>query len=125
MLQFIASIGGVIPGLFGKRLSFGAAKVAGFATLAILALAVISLGKCAYDASVIDKYQTEQAAKSRESERRANRIDASEDAKEIELQDKLGDAADEARRADPAGASQPVGPVTKSYYDTIRKEQDK
>lgn len=63
MLAFIASIGSLIPGLFGKQLSYKVAKIAGFAILGVLLLAVLSLGKCAYDASVVNKYKADQQAK--------------------------------------------------------------
>ena len=127
MLPFIATIGGFIPGLFGKQLSFKAAKIAGFATLAVLLVAILSLGKCAYDASVINKHETEQRAKQAEetleAERRANAEELARQLDEAETQGRLDAATTEAAKADPEGAAKPVGPVTKSYYDTLRKEQ--
>lgn len=129
MLSTIASIGAFIPGLFGKQLSFKAAKIAGFASLAVLLLAVLSLGKCAYDASVVNEYKTEQRAKEAEAtleaERRANAEELARQLDEAARQGRLDAATAEAKRADPAGAAKPVGPVTKSYYDTLRKEQGK
>lgn len=129
MLSLIASIGAFIPGLFGKQLSFKAAKIAGFVSLAVLLVAVLSLGKCAYDASVVNKYKTEQRAKEAkatlDAERRANAEALARQLDEAERQGRLDAATAEAAKADPTGAAKPVGPVTKSYYDTLRKEQGK
>lgn len=127
MLPFIASIGAFVPGLFGKKLSFKAAKIAGIATLAVLLVAILSLGKCAYDASVVNEYKVEQRAKQAEetleAERRANAEEMARQLDEAETQGRLDAATNEAAKADPTGAAKPVGPVTKSYYDTLRKEK--
>jgi hypothetical protein len=61
-MSLIASIGAFLPALLGKELSYKAARIAGFITLAILLVAVLSLGKCAYDASVIEQHETEREA---------------------------------------------------------------
>lgn len=126
MLSFIASLGSFIPGLLGKELSFKAAKISGFVTLGILLVAILSVGRCAYDASVVNKYKTEQAAKQAqatlEAERRANEAEIARRIDEAARRARLDTATAEAAKADPAGAAKPVGPVTKAYYDTLRKE---
>ena len=126
MLSLIASIGGFIPGLFGKELSLKAAKISGFVTLAVLFVAVLSVGRCAYDASVVNKYKSEQAAKQAretlEAERRANQAEIARQLDEAARKGRLDAATAEAAKADPSGAAKPVGPVTKAYYDTLRKE---
>lgn len=71
MLPLIATIGGFIPGLFGKKLSFKAAKVAGFVTLAVLLVAILSIGKCSYDRSVIAKHDAEIEAKASKAREKA------------------------------------------------------
>lgn len=59
-MALIASIGAFLPSLIGKELSYKTARIAGFITLALLLIATLSLGKCAYDASVIEQYETER-----------------------------------------------------------------
>lgn len=63
MIGFIATIGQFIPGLFGKKLAYQTAKAAGIGVLIIFLIAILSLGKCAYDKSVVNGYKAEQAAK--------------------------------------------------------------
>lgn len=63
MLAFIASVGSFIPGLFGKKISFGAAKVLGGVILVFLLFALLSVGKCAYDKSVIEEHETAREVK--------------------------------------------------------------
>lgn len=90
-MSLIASIGAFLPGLLGKELSYKAARIAGFITLGMLLLAVLSLGKCAYDASVIEGHENErelEAADARETASEQRVEDAIENAKnEEELKD--------------------------------------
>lgn len=68
-MALIASIGAFLPGLIGKELSYKTARIAGFITLGLVLIAVLSLGKCAYDASVIERHKHERevaAGKARE-----------------------------------------------------------
>jgi len=62
-MSLILSIGAFLPGLFGKQVSEKVAKVLGFIALGLLLIAVLSLGKCAYDASVIEQHETEREVK--------------------------------------------------------------
>lgn len=127
MLAFIASIGSFIPGLFGKDLSLKAAKIAGFAILALLLAATLSLGKCAYDASVVNNYEVKhdaQAAKQTlDADRAADAAMENKAAQFDETQAKLEQVTAEAAKADPVGAAKTVGPVTSSYYDELRKKE--
>ena len=123
MMALIATIGGFIPGLFGKQISFKMAKVAGFVILAFGVLAILSLGRCAYDQSVIDEHETEERAESAEaaleSERQANLQTEAEIADLKHESDALKAAAEKAERAEPEKARAAVGPVSQSYYDNL------
>lgn len=63
MMSLIASLGALVPGLFGKNISYKAAKVAGWVVIAVLALLILGTGKCLYDRSVIDKHEAKIEAK--------------------------------------------------------------
>ena len=90
-MSLIMSIGAFLPGLFGKEVSQKAAKVLGIVTLSLLLIAVLSLGKCAYDASIIEQHEQErevQAGQAREEAANQRIDDALKNAKsEKELQD--------------------------------------
>lgn len=127
MLQVVASIGAFIPGLFNKTLSYKAAKAAGFAIIALLVLALLVGAKYAYDLSVVNAYKAEVATQARAKRVKAEAAaDAEAEADKLKLKQveaKLEAAATEAVKADPTGAAKTVGPVTQSYYDTLRKEK--
>lgn len=128
-MSLIMSIGAFLPGLFGKQVSEKVAKVLGFVALGLLLIAVLSLGKCAYDASVIEQHESAERARKAQKQLDADRAadKATEDqARELaETQQALEDAQAEAARRDPEGAAKPVGPVTESYYDTLRKKENR
>lgn len=71
MLKLIASIGSFVPSLFGFNLSFKAAKIAGFITLVILLVVALSLGKLAYDKSVVNKHEVAREAAATEAREEA------------------------------------------------------
>lgn len=128
-MSLIASIGAFLPGLFGKEVSYKAARILGFVALGLLLLAVLSLGKCAYDASVIEKHESEdravKAEKQLEADRKADE-ETAQQARDLEqTQKELEQAQAEAAKADPAGAAGQVGPVSQSYYDTLRKKENR
>lgn len=131
MVSLLITVGRFIPGLFGKKIGEKIAKVIGLIVLFVALMAILSLGRCAYDKSVINTYQTERDAESAEVQLEAQRqADAEEDKRLAEFdrqQDTLDLATAEAERKDPVAAAQPVGPVTKSYYDNLprRKESPK
>jgi uncharacterized protein HemX len=128
-MPLIMSIGAFLPGLFGKQVSEKVAKVLGIVTLGLLLIAVLGLGKCAYDASIIEQHETAERARKAEKQLEADR--AADQATEqqardlVETQQELEEAQAEAARRDPEGAAKPVGPVTESYYDTLRKKENR
>lgn len=129
MLPFILSIGNLVPGLFGKKLSDRFAKIVGIGLLVALAVAVLSVGKCAYDASVVNRYEqqheaeAEAAKKQLQADRDADEAVANQAAELADTQKKLDEATREAAQRDPEGAAKTVGPVTESYYETLRKKE--
>lgn len=127
-MPLIASIGAFLPGLFGKQVSEKVAKVLGFIALGLLLIAVLSLGKCAYDASIIEQHESadraEKAERQLDAERRADE-EAEATASELaETKADLDAATAEAARRDPEGAAKEVGPVSQSYYDTLRRQKE-
>lgn len=126
-MTIIMAIGAWLPGLFGKQLSQRMTKALGVILLILGALVFLSLGKCAYDASLIAKHEAAENARKAEAQLAADRAADAATAKQIaeaaETQKALEQAQAEAARKDPVGAAQPVGPVTQSYYDTLRKEK--
>ncbi len=128
-MSLIMSIGAFLPGLFGKQVSEKVAKVLGIVSLGLLLIAVLSLGKCAYDASVIEKHESAERARKAEKQLEADRaadLATEQQARDLaETQQELEEAQAEAARRDPEGAAKPVGPVTESYYDTLRKKENR
>lgn len=129
MLQIIASIGAFVPGLFGKKLAFKTAKIVGFVILGIAALAIVKLGFWAYDRSVIEQHESEQRAKAAETTLEADRKadeEAAATASELaETKAELDRATAEAAKAHPTEAAKEIGPVSQSYYDTLRKKENR
>lgn len=122
-MGFLISLGALVPGFFGKRISDRLAKGIGIAIFAILLAVVLAVGKCSYDASVIETHEAAQKAKDAEAITGADRdadnaVAPQEEAFQNEQQE-IGAAMTEAKRADPKGAASTVGPVTRSYYDTL------
>lgn len=128
-MSLIMSIGAFLPGLFGKQVSEKVAKVLGIIALGLLLIAVLGLGKCAYDASIIEQHESAERARKAQKQLEADR--AADQATEqqardlVETQQQLEEAQAEAARRDPEGAAKPVGPVTESYYDTLRKKENR
>ena len=127
MLSLIASIGAFIPGLFGKQISFKAAKIAGIGLLLVAAVAIFSLAKWSYDRSVINQYSAEAEAtalgKELDAQRKADEEAAAQATELAQTHEALDRAGIEAARQNPSQAAQPVGPVSKSYYDTLRHKE--
>lgn len=123
MWALVATIGGFIPGLFGKQISFKFAKVAGIAVIVVGLIALLSLGRCAYDQSVIEDHETEQRAESAETALESERQADLDTAEEIaDLKDEtaaLEQAVKDAERAQPEKAKAAVGPASQSYYDNL------
>lgn len=129
MLSLLVSIGGFIPGLFGKNLSEKTAKIVGGAILILLLLVVLNVGKCAYDASVINEhevqYRAQAAEQTLEADREAEAQASATAAAYIQTKADLDQATRDAARAHPTEAAKQVGPVTQSYYDTLRKKENR
>lgn len=128
-MPLIMSIGAFLPGLFGKQVSEKVAKVLGIITLGLLLIAVLGLGKCAYDASIIEQHESAERARKAQKQLEADRaadLATEQQARDlVETQQELEEAQAEAARRDPEGAAKPVGPVTESYYDTLRKKENR
>lgn len=126
MLMFL-KIGSIVAGVFGKTVSDRAAKVLGMIAFALLVVALFLGGKALYDRKLIRDHEAAEYAKDVEAalkgERAANAGQADRDKASADLHDKIDAATDEAAKADPAGAAKSVGPTTKAYYDTLRKEK--
>lgn len=128
-MSLIMSIGAFLPGLFGKQVSEKVAKVLGIIALGLLLIAVLGLGKCAYDASIIEQHESAERARKAQKQLEADRaadLATEQQARDlVETQQELEEAQAEAARRDPEGAAKPVGPVTESYYDTLRKKENR
>lgn len=128
-MSLIMSIGAFLPGLLGKQVSEKVAKVLGIIALGLLLIAVLGLGKCAYDASIIEQHESAERArkaqKQLEADRAADLATEQQGRDLVETQQELEEAQAEAARRDPEGAAKPVGPVTESYYDTLRKKENR
>lgn len=127
-MPLILSIGAFLPGLFGKQVTPKIAKVLGIIILVIVGAAAITLGRYAYDASVIAKHEANdravKAERQLEAERQADK-EAEATATELaETKAELDRATAEAARSDPEGAAKEVGPVSQSYYDTLRRQKE-
>jgi hypothetical protein len=62
-MALIATIGSFLPSLFGKEIKLKTAKLLGWIVLALLLVALLSVGKCAYDKSVIEHHEEVREAK--------------------------------------------------------------
>ena len=126
-IPFMISVGNIIPGLFGRKISDRAAKIVGILLLVAVALLVIGVGKCAYDMSVINRYEqqhdAEAAKKQLQADRDADVATANQAAELEETKRELDAATREAAQRDPEAAAKTVGPVTSSYYETLRKKE--
>lgn len=123
----LVAIGMLIPRLFGARLSDRAARALAIVILVVLAALLFRVGKQAYERSVIVRYNAEQAALRRERDRAAEEEADRQQARrtaELEQENRtLEAAATEAAVREPEKARTTVGPVTRSYYETLRKEK--
>lgn len=66
------SIGLAIAGIFGKTPGTGIAKILGIGAAVFLGIAILGIGKCAYDSRVIGTYQAKQDAANAKADLRAN-----------------------------------------------------
>lgn len=123
MLALLAALGGPIAGLFTKNVSYTMAKVVGGVAAAVLLVALLGIGKCSYDRSIISAHDDKRDATISNSalnaDRGADAAAANRTAAFANSQDVLTNAAGAAKAADPQGAAKPVGPVSSSYYDNL------
>ena len=118
------SLLGFIKPEWAKGWTEGAAKVAGIVVAVILLIAVLAIGKCAYDDSVIDDYEGEQAVRNLDARNTADEAAAEREAGDRTTELRQAEAAGRAAGQNPEAAAKPVGPVTQSYYDTLGNEED-
>ena len=69
------------------------------------------------------QHDAEAAKKQLQADRDADAAVANQATELAETQKKLDEATREAAQRDPEGAAKPVGPVTESYYETLRKKE--
>ena len=126
-MLLLIKLGALVAGVFGQTVSDRTAKMVGGVSLAIALVILAYTGKVIYDRNVIAQHEAAEHAKDVEAalkgERTANEAAAARDKASAEINEKLKRAAEEAAKADPEGAAKPVGPTTKAYYDTLRKEK--
>lgn len=126
-MSLIMTIGAFLPGLFGKQVSDRVSRILGIAAVGIAVISLLGLAKCVYDGAVIAKHEAQEEARKNkallDADRAADEATAEQARDLAETQTELEKAQAEAARSDPAGAAKPVGPVTESYYDTLRKKK--
>lgn len=71
MLAIIASVGSFIPGLFGKKISFGLAKALGIAICVLGLILFLITAKALYDRSVVNAHEAEREAQASEAREEA------------------------------------------------------
>lgn len=128
MWRLVAGIGGSLASLLGfKNLEYKIAKIVGTVVVIVGLIAILGLGKCAYDKSVVNEYKTEQRAVDAEAAVEADKIADDNERDRIEVMEednaRLTKAAEEAERQDPVAAAKSVGPVSQSYYDNLPKKR--
>lgn len=127
MWTLIASIGGFLPGVFGKQLSFKAAKYVGVFVLIVLAVLLFFGARAAYNSSVISRYKAEVEGETYKAAREADHKADAEEQKRMENlaaeNDRLESEAAKAAQRDPVSAGKTVGPVTSSYYDNLPEKK--
>lgn len=127
MLRLLAALGGPIAGLFVTAPSYRLAKIVGGVVAALALVALLSVGKCVYDRNLIEQHDSnrdrEIAEDTTKADRTADEKAAPRQAEFQNSQDALANAAASAKAADPEGAKKGVGPVSRSYYDTLPEKK--
>lgn len=123
----------MIGWLAGKALSAGIGatlpEARRFTVIALVTAGVIALGiggciaKNSYDRSIIKNDRLEAAAEGAKrdllGDRKAGQAAGAASDQFTAEQAKIKEAQDDAIRNDPAGAARPVGPSSRSYYDSL------
>ncbi len=127
MLTLLAALGGPIASLFTKNVSFKMAKIVGGVAFAVLLVGGLFIAKAIYDHNLISNHDAARSAQiandTLEADRVAGAASYNRTAEFEATQDKIANAAAEARAADPVNAAKPVGPVSQSYYDTLPEKK--
>lgn len=117
----------IAKAITGNKIPEEGARIIGIGAFLALILAIAAPVKCAYDRSVIERHdQARQAEIDRarlEAERSANASQAARDSSFATSQADIKEGMNDARTNDPAHGARPVGPVSQSYYDRLREQQ--
>ena len=122
------TIGLTLAKLFtGKAITDKVAKAIGIGALALAAVLVLGIGKMIYDRNLIGDYeqgvQAEIDKGLLEAEREANASRAARDSSFASSQADISEGMEDARTNDPDHGARPVGPVSQSYYERLRRQQ--
>lgn len=117
----------VAKAITGTKIPEAGARIIGIGTFVALVLAIAAPVKCAYDARVISRHDAKQQAEmdraALAAERAANANDAARDKEFATSQADLTEGMNHARANDPAHGASPIGPVSQSYFDRLRQQQ--
>ena len=96
MISLIASLGALVPGWFGKELSYKTAKVVGFGVLIVLLAILLGVGKCSYDRSVVNHYKQKVEAKAAPARETAAEQQVLDDLKNAKSEQEMNDVIENA-----------------------------
>lgn len=112
----------------GKAISDKTAKGIGIGALILVAALALGIGKVIYDRNLIGDYEQGVQAEINkdllEAEREANASRAARDSSFASSQADISEGMEDARTNDPNHGARPVGPVSQSYYDRLRAQQN-
>lgn len=121
------TVGTFIFGLFGKKATDKAARLAGIGALVAAAVLAIVLFFAIHDHNVIKNHDARQEAKVNNAvigaDRYAGERKEARDQDFSNSQADLGNAIGNAAAAHPAEVKKPVGPASQSYYDELRRQK--
>lgn len=121
------TIGTFLFGLFGKKATDKAARLAGIAALVGAAIIAVLIFFAVHDHNVIKNHDARQDAKTNKAvivaDRDAGRKKDVRDQGFTNSQAEIGSAVSNAVAAAPEQAKRPVGPASKAYYDELRRQQ--
>ncbi len=127
MLALLAALGGPIAGLFGKTVTKKVAGAIGGAVLVVVVVGGFFIAKAIYDRNLISNHDAGRSAQIANDTTSADRAaDAASQNRLAEFEasvENIQNAAAVARAADPVEAARSVGPVTRSYYDTLPEKK--
>lgn len=124
-----APIGVLLAGLAGKVIGpqSTAAKIIGWLAVIAAAVVLFLIAKTIYDASVVDEHERDVRAELNEDvidgEQKASAAQREADQQFAEEQADIEEGMNDARESDPDGAARPVGPVSQSYFDSVRDDK--